>query len=56
MYKEVSVPIEEAVILYCYLDQRCVTVNSVTDSNGYNALKMIIFLCSRSLRSLLKPE
>ena len=49
-------PIEEVVILYCYLDQRRVTVNSLTDSNNYNALKMIIFLCSRSLPSLLQPE
>ena len=54
--KKWAMPIEEVVILYCYLDQRRVTVNSVTDSNNYNALKMIIFLCSRSLPSLHKPE
>ena len=54
--KKWAMPIEEVVILYCYLDQRRVTVNSLTDSNNYNALKMIIFLCSRSLPSLLQPE
>ena len=60
-------PIKEVVVIHCYLDQRCVTVNSLRDgivlwelhhhfSNDHNALKIIIFLRSRSLPLLLKPE
>ena len=63
-------PIKEVVVIDCYLDQRCVTVNSLrdgivlwelhhhcsNDSNNHNAFKIIIFLRSRSLPLLLKPE
>ena len=65
-----AMPIKEVVVIHCYLDQRCVTVNSLrdgiilwelhhhcsNDSNDYNAFKIIIFLRSRSLPLLLKPE
>ena len=65
-----AMPIKEVVVIHCYLDQRCVTVNSLRDGivlwelhhhcsndyNDHNAFKIIIFLRSRSLPLLLKPD